>query len=368
MTRGLRRLLIGVGALAFAALFAVLIVVYLLLQPDRFTAMLQEQAHDAGLVLNLASPASPTLFPRPALDLRGITLNAEGADSPILLASRGRLVLPWRTLLGGPTAIAQMEVDAPRVDLDALQDWLATLPPQPANAAPTIPRIDAGISIEHGSVVRGDQLLLNNVTLSAGTLAPGQEFPLSMSATTAAGAPLQLRLTATPRMQGNAMQLDHIQLHLSQGSGTTLALSGNARWHGAADAAAQLGGKLDQVDSGSYDIALALTPANQTDPLLLHLKLDGPDNHADLRLPPLALAHWWSTLNAPADRQAGPLPSVPPGSGTLQVAKLQVGNLAIEGLSVQAGDDAPAVAGTVAKPAAAPARPGAGGKPGGKSK
>lgn len=362
MTHGLRRLLIGAGALAFAALFAALIVVYLLLQPDRFTAMLQNQAHSAGLELNLASPASPTLFPRPALDLHGITLNAEGADSPILLASRGRLVLPWRTLLGGPTAIAQMEVDAPRVDLDALQEWLATLPPPTADAAPTIPRIDAGISIEHGSLVRGDRLLLNNVTLTAGTLAPGQEFPLSMSATTAAGAPLQLRLTATPRMQGSAMQLDNIQLHLAQGGAATLMLAGNAHWRGAANATAQLGGKLDRADAGSYTIALALTPADQTDPLLLHLQLNGPDNHADLRLPPLALAHWWNTLNAPADRQAEPQPDLPPGSGTLQMAKLQVGGLAIEGLSVQAGDNVPAAAGTAAKPAAAPVKPNAGGK------
>ena len=362
MTRGLRRLLIGAGALALAALLVVVVAVHLLLQPDRFTAMLQSQARDAGLVLNLASPASPTLFPRPALELRGITLNARGADSPILLASRGRLVLPWRTLLGGPTAIAQMEVDAPRVDLDALRDWLATLPPLPANAAPAIPRIDAGISIEHGSVVRGDQLLLNNVTLAAGTLAPDQDFPLTMSATTAAGAALRLRLTATPRMQGNAMQLDRIQLHLSQGSDVTLTLGGSARWHGAADAAAQLGGKLDHADTGSYDIALTLTPANQTDPLLLHLKLDGPDDHADLRLPPLALARWWGSLNAPVDRQAGTQPGMPPGSGTLQMARLQVGSLAIEGLSVRAGDAVPATAGTTAKPAAASAQPGAGGK------
>lgn len=361
MTRGLRRLLIGAGALVLAALLAVLVAVYLLLQPDRFTAMLQEQASEAGLVLNLDNPARPTLFPRPALELNGITLSAEGADSAILLATRGRLVLPWRTLLGGPVAIAQMEVDAPRVDLDALQDWLATLPPRPANTPPVIPRIDAGISIEHGSVVSGDQLLLDNVMLAAGTLAPGQPFPLDLSATTAAGAPLQLRLTAIPRMQGSALQLDDIQLHLSQGSGSTLALSGNARWHGAADASAQLGGKLDQADAGSYAITLTLAPANQTDPLLLRLRLDGPDNHADLRLPPLALARWWNALDAPAGQQSGPQPGMPPASGTLQLAKLRLGSLAIEGLSVQAGTAAPVPAGTAAKPAA-PTKPDTGGK------
>ena len=364
MARRLRRLLISLGALALVALLAVAVVVYLLLQPDRFTTMLQEQAQKAGLELSLASPASPSLFPRPALDLRGITLSAQGADSPILLASRGRLVLPWRTLLGGPTAIAQMEVDAPRVDLDALQAWLATVPPQAENAAPVIPRIDAGIGITHGSLVSGDQSLLNNITLTAGTLAPDQAFPLSLAATTAAGAPLRLRLDTTPHMQGNVLQLNDIQLHLAQGSSTTLDLRGNAYWHGAANASAQLGGKLDQADAGSYTVALTLSPADQNEPLLLHLKLDGPGNHADLRLPPLALAHWWSGLDATADaKQAEPSqPVVPPGSGTLQMAKLQAGSLAIEGLTVKAGADAPAPADTSAQPAATPAKPKAPGK------
>lgn len=346
MTRGLRRLLVAASALALVALLAMAVSVYLLLQPDRFTAMLQDQAHEAGLVLSLGSPASPTVFPRPALDLRGITLIAEGADDPILLASSARLVLPWSTLLGGPVAITQMEVDEPRVDLGALQSWLAARPSSPTNAAPGIPRIDTGISIGRGSLVHGDQPLLNNVTLTVGTLIPDHRFPLDMSATTATGAPLQLRLTATPHMQGNALQLNDIQLHLAQGGSTTLVLHGHASWRGAANADAQLDGKLDQADAGSHDVALTLAPADQTNPLLLHLKLDGADNHADLNLPPLALAHWWGALNAPADPQTASQPELPPGNGTLHVAKLQIGDLDISGLSVQVG--APAAAASAA--------------------
>nr|WP_225561817.1 AsmA family protein [Rhodanobacter sp. DHB23] len=351
----MRRLLLAASALALAVLLAVAISVYLLLRPDRFTAMLQEQARQAGLVLNLDSPASPSVLPRPALELHGITLVAEGADSPILFATSGRLVLPWSTLLGGPAAIKQMEVDGPRVDLGALQGWLATQPPQPANAPPALPRIDTGIRIEHGSVVHGDELLFDNVTLTAGTLTPDRRFPLDMSATTASGAPLQMRLTATPRIHGNALQLDDIQLHLSQGSGSTLALHGDARWRGGANADAQLGGRLDQADAGSYDVALTLTPADQTDPLLLHLKLDGPDNHADMSLPPLALAHWWSTFGTPSDPQAAVQPGLPPGSGTLHLSKLQIGSLGITGLDVQAGDAVPAAASSAAD------KPGSGG-------
>ncbi|GAA0889605.1 membrane assembly protein AsmA [Rhodanobacter soli] len=347
MSRRLRLILLVLGGFALAVLLAAVVAVYLLLQPERFTRMLQTQARAAGLELNLASPASPTLFPRPALDLDGITLNAEGAGAPILLAAHGQLVLPWHTVLGGPTVISQLQIESPRVDLDALQEWLAALPAQPEGTPPNIPRIDTGVSISRGSVVRGNEVLLGNVSLEAGSLISGQPFPLGLSAVTAAGTPLQLRLSATPRIEGNALQLNNITLHLSQGSAMTLALTGNAHWHGAADAAASLAGKLDQANAGQYDISLLLTPADQSNPLLLALKLDGPANHADLRLPPLALAHWWSQLGDPQ----GPQLSVPPGSGHAEIAQLEAGGISIEGLTIRAGDAVPAPAGTAAAPA-----------------
>lgn len=349
MSRRLRLILLTLGGLVLALLLATLIVVYLLLQPERFTAMLQTQAEAAGLELNLASPASPTLFPRPALDLSGITLSADGASAPILLAARGQLALPWRTLLGGPTVISQLQIDSPRVDLDALQAWLAALPAQPSGRPPNIPRIETGVSITHGSLVRGNAVLLDNVSLNAGKLISGQPFPLNLSAT-AAGVPWRLRLSATPRIEGNTLQLNAIALHLSQGSTTTLALDGSAHWHGAADASAQLAGKLDQADAGQYDISLALTPADQDNPLLLALKLDGPGNHADLRLPPLALARWWSRLGDPQQPQL----SVPSGNGSAQIATIDIGSVHIEGLTMQADDSGPASASsaiTTAKPA-----------------
>jgi uncharacterized protein involved in outer membrane biogenesis len=352
MTRRLRLVLLTLAGLALVAVLAGLVTVYLLLQPDRFTAMLQAQARAAGLELNLASPASPSLFPRPALDLYGITLNARGASVPILLAARGRLALPWRTLVGGPTVISQLQIDAPRVDLDALQSWLAALPVQAQSAPPNIPRIATGVSISRGSVVRGDQLLLGNVMLEAGSLASGQPFPLSVSANTAAGTAFRLRLSATPRIQGNALQLDNIALHASQGSALTLQLGGSAHWHGAADAAAKLTGQLDQADGALYALSLALTPADQNQPLLLAIKLDGPGNHTSLRLPPLALAHWWNQLAS----DTAPVVGVPPGSGHLQADKITAGSVTIEGLAVQFGDEVPAAASTAAPPAPAAVR------------
>lgn len=354
MSRRLRLILVIIGGFALTVVVAALIAVYLLMQPERFTAMLQAQARNAGLELNLDHPASPTLFPRPALDLQGITLNAQDATVPILFAEHGRLALPWKTIFGGPTVITRLEIESPRVDLDALQAWLAALPAQAENRPPNIPRIDTGVSISHGSLVRGDQLLLDNVELEAGGLASGLPFQLSMSAATDAGTPLQLHLSATPRINGSTLQLDSIALHISQGGTSTLALVGNAHWHGTADATATLSGKLDHADAGQYDISLLLMPAAQDNPPLLALKLDGPDNHADLRLPPLALAHWWNAL---AD-QTGPQLSVPPGNGHMEIAKFEAGGIRVEGFSMQTGDDLPAAASSIA-----PAKPAATGKP-----
>lgn len=340
-------LLIGAGVV-LAGVIAALVTLYLLLQPDRFTAMLQRQARNAGLEISLASPASPTLFPRPALVLQGITLSAQGATTPILLAARGRLALPWHTLFGGPTVISQLEIDAPRVDLDALQDWLVAMPAG-AGGTPSIPRIDTGVSISRGSLVRGDQLLLSDLSLQAGSLLSGQPFPLAVSARDATGQPLQLRLTATPRIHGDVLQLDPIVLHFTRGAGLVLQLAGAARWHGAADASAHLRGKLDQAGAGTYAVAATLTPANDNQPLLLAVQVQGPGNHADLRLPPLAWAHWWSELTDPDH----PRLSLPGGSGELELAHAEAGGVRVEGLTVQLGEDAPASASSV--PPASPA-------------
>lgn len=345
----LRVLLIVCASVVLAIVLTALVSVYLLLQPDRFTAMLQAQARDVGLELSVSSPASPTLFPHPALELQGLTLIARNADMPILLAVRGRLTLPWHTLFGGPTVISRLDIDSPRVDLDALQAWLSNLPPRPAGEPMQIPRIDAGIRIFGGSVVRGDQLLLRDVSLEAGKLAPDRPFPLDLSAQTADGTPLHLQLSATPHMAADVLQLEDIGLRLSQGNTLSLQLTGGAHWHGAANASLQLSGKLDHANAGTYNTSLTLTPANQQDPLLLALKLDGKDNHIDLRLPPIALTNWWTQLSNSQDPQL----AVPPGSGRIEVAKLDTGSMHIEGLSVQAGDAVPASAASTAAPAPA---------------
>ena len=167
-----------------------------------------------------------------------------------------------------------------------------------------------------------------------------------VSAKDAGGTPMQLRLVATPGIKGNALQLDDIDLNLTRGASLSMRLRGQAHWHGAADASATLAGSLEEADAGRYDISLKLTPANQSDPLLLALKLDGPGNHIDLRLPPLGAVQWWSRIGD----QNGPQLAVPPGSGHIQVQALDVAGVHVEGLQL---DLAPAATASTGTPSAA---------------
>lgn len=339
LPRPLRLLLIICASVFGCIALTVLIALYILLQPDRFTAMLKQQARRAGLQLTLSSPASPTLFPRPALELEGITLIARDTGSPatnmpILLAANGRLVLPWRTVFGGRVEISRMQISSPRVDLDALQAWLMRLPPQSASVPEQIPRIATGVRIRNGSIVENNSEWLNDVALDTGRLTPGQAFWVSLAAKETDGTPLQLNFSSVPRIDGGALKLDNIAIHAADSSATSLHLTGRARWMGAANASLHLQGKFRLAGDGDYDTTISLTPATQDKPLLLHLQLLGSDNHIHLELPPLALAQWWNQLANPL----GPKLSAPPGNGQIDMARLDIGKVHIEGLSIQTGN------------------------------
>lgn len=352
LPRPLRLLLIILASVSGGVALTVLIAIYLLLQPDRFTAMLKEQATNAGLQLSLSSPASPTLFPRPALHLEGITLIAGNANPgnsasyPILQAANGRLVLPWRTVFGGPMVISRMQINSPRVDLDALQAWLMSLPPQSVRVPEQIPSIVTGVRIRNGSVVENNSEWLSDVSLDTGRLTQGQPFGITLSGKEPNGTPLQLELSTVPRIANGGLMLDNVIVHATDSSATALHLTGQARWLGAANISVQLQGKFSEADQGSYDAAVMLTPAGQNSPLSLHVKLLGKDNHVDLELPPLALAQWWNQLANPQ----GPQISAPPGNGQIDMATLDVGGVHIEGLSIQTGNAVPASSSSVAAP------------------
>lgn len=349
MNRRLRIGLLAVGGLLMGILVAALVATYVVLQPERFTAMLQSRAEEAGLDLGLASPASPTLWPKPALELEGLTLRARGSGTPLIVASRGKLVLPWRTLLGQDTTVSRLEVEGARIDMDAVSAYIDTLPSRPSTAGAILPGIDAGFRVTRGTLTRGNRLLLSNVDIDAGRLADGRVFDLRLAASSSEK-PYSMTLRTRPVLSRGVLTLNDLTLDLASQDRFAASLRGEATWRGGADVGASLAGRMTRHDASPFDVVLNVTPANQQDPLFVALKLDGPTDHADLRVPPLAVAEWWSGINA------GGAPTLPPLLGSVDAAAIDTDSVHIKGLRIRATPDvtpatAPASASTASRPA-----------------
>jgi AsmA protein len=352
-----RRLRIGLFAVVgiFATIILVaLIAMYVVLQPERFTALLQSRARAAGLELTLANPASPTLWPKPSLELDGITLRGNGGSAPLIVASRGKLVLPWRTLMGGEATISRLEIESARIDLDAVSAYLDTLPPRPSTAGAILPEIDAGFRVSRSTLLRGNRLLLSNVDIDAGRLASNHRFTLSIDSSTADETPYALDLTTIPSLVRGVLTLGDLDLDVTGKDHFSAKLRGDATWRGGADVGASMSGQVTRAAAAPYDVVLGVTPANQQDPLSITLKIDGEQDHADLHLPPLALADWWTGV------QAGRSPTLPPVQGSIDSTQVDVGSVHIKGLRVRATPASPTPAASAspapASTAAAPAR------------
>ncbi|MEN6538086.1 MAG: AsmA family protein [Mizugakiibacter sp.] len=350
--RALRIALIVLVALLAVAL-AALIAVRTLLQPARFTALLQRTAAGAGLTLSLDAPAAPALWPRPALELQGLRLTSRDAGAPLLQAARARIVLPWRALFGGAASITRLELDGPHVDLDQLRAQLARLPQ--SQAAPRLPHIDTGVSIAQGVLLSGGAPVLTDVAMHAGRLAAGERFTLGFRARGAHDRIYTLNLAAVPREEAGTLQFDALTLRLGVDDFADASLAGQARWSGGEALDLALAGELTRARHPPYALSLRATPATAVAPVNVRVKLDGADAHANAQLSPPALLAWWRGLTtAPGD--ALPLP---PLAGSADAASLDLGPAHVEGLRIQAGPDAalppellPAPAASAAKPAA----------------
>lgn len=344
MNRRLRIGLWSVGGAVAVLVAAAFIAMYVVLQPERFTAMLQSRARDVGLELTLANPASPTLWPKPALELDGLVVRSQASNTPLIVASRGKIVLPWRTLLGNETRISRLEVEGARIDVDAISSYLDTLPPRSSTAGASLPTVDAGFRVTRGTLTRGNQLLLSDVDIDAGRLASGRPFTLAFAAHAADGTPYAIDLTTTPTLRRGVLTLGDAKIDISSASRFEATLHGDATWRGAADIGASLAGRVTREAGSPYDLVLDVTPANQQDPLTMALKLDGENDHTFLRIPPLALGEWWSGMRA-----GGPL-MLPPVFGTIEARTLDAGPVHATGVRVRATPGAPAPATSAATP------------------
>lgn len=375
---------IALGVLVVLVALAVALAIYVhgLLQPQRFTSLLENDLAAVGLRLDMQAPAEPTLFPRPAVELQGFTLTAIGSDTPILQAAGATIVVPWRALLHGEVAIERIDVDTPRMDLGELQSLFARLPRHAGGGAPRLPTIATGIRMSHGTITRDGSPLLFDFGLQTGALAPGQAFGLDASARSAEGRQFAAHVDTVPSAQHDGqIDFDPLRIHFTADPGPALLVDGHGTWRGGENLTLRLKGTLRHraaapaAASGtapaaakaattarttdaqtsrtvSDAVAIDLWPPSDGEPLSVTLKLDGADAHVDMHLQPTEFAAWWNRMLAAAPGHA---PAPLPFEGTAQLRELDLGWLKATGIRMQA-TPAPAPApGTSTAPAPASA-------------
>ncbi len=163
-----------IALITLIVLFAIgSLLVRWLLQPEQLTPIL---LHQAGKALNLEITATELadvrLRGQPQLILRGIVAREHGAKTPIFKTDRMLLSLPWSTLRsrGKDLTIRRVELDAPVLDVPALQAWLAQRPPSETS---NIPTLTAGLAITNGRI-DNDDWAIDKISVQLPSLHPAQ--------------------------------------------------------------------------------------------------------------------------------------------------------------------------------------------------
>ena len=343
----------AVIVLILALVLAGVLIVRSLLQPQLFTALLQSQLANAGLVLSVDKPASPALWPHPAVQLQGFRLSVGGATTPLLSASEARIVVPWRALLHRELAVERLEIENPRIDLDQLQTLLSRMPH--GAGAPRLPRIGAGLRIVNGTLVRADEPLLFDVNAETGPLLPGTLFHMDATARNGADRGGKLSLHMLPQYQDGTLEFEQLNLQIGVEQGAQAHIAGDASWRGGSELGASLHGGFTLPAHGSvavastpapassspspmpgrsYTLALQVHPAHGATPMTAALKLDGEGKHVNMSVQPTALPGWWNDVlgSAPATALA-----MPPVSGSAQLDAADFGPLQMRGVKIESG-------------------------------
>ncbi len=144
--------------LALIAIIA--FVIYRYSQPQRLSALLVDQLQSRyGLQLTMPTAASIDFSPRLSVKLEHPVVTATAGSPPLLTADGVDVALPWSTLFGDEAVIDRIALQNPRIDIDALQGWLAT---QASDGGPTVvPAFD--LSMQDGTILRGGQTLAAGV-------------------------------------------------------------------------------------------------------------------------------------------------------------------------------------------------------------
>lgn len=147
----------------FALLVTIAFAVYRYSQPQRLSALLVDQLQSRyGLQLTMPNAASIDFSPGVSVKLDHPVLTAAAGSPPLLIADGVDIALPWSTMFGDGPVIDRIALQQPRIDIDAIQAWLAT---RTRDGGPSlVPAFD--LSLQDGTVMRGGQALATGVNAS----------------------------------------------------------------------------------------------------------------------------------------------------------------------------------------------------------
>lgn len=138
---------------ATLVLLLLLLALAIVLQPRPATGLLLRGAgHVLGLEISATGASDYRLRGTPTLVLRDLIAREPGAATPLLRASRLSVSLPWSTVRarGAVLDATRLELDAPVIDLPALQHWLATRPPTKQKR---LPSLTSGLRVRDGTLL-----------------------------------------------------------------------------------------------------------------------------------------------------------------------------------------------------------------------
>jgi hypothetical protein len=194
------------------------LVVRALLQPERLSRFLLQQAQQAtGLEISLGAAADVGFWPDLHLELEGLSARAPGSENVVLQAERVDAVLPWSALRAESIQLRSLRLQAPVLDTEALSQWLQSRdrdgPPAPLRLA----RIDAAVDVESGRI-QGDGWTIGELDLSLPFLRVGEAVTLVASGRLESAAraptPFAIDFDVTPKQNGDELRLESLSLDL----------------------------------------------------------------------------------------------------------------------------------------------------------
>lgn len=140
-------------------------------RPQQVASLVLSQASRAtGLKITASGISEYRLRGTPGVVLRDVVAQREGDATPVLRAARVELTLPWTTLRsrGSDLVVHHIELQAPQVDIAAVDRWLAT---RPDTGETRIPTLTDGFVARRARVI-GPGWTIESLDIDVPSLAP----------------------------------------------------------------------------------------------------------------------------------------------------------------------------------------------------